>query len=680
MHTAPESAASDNARSVGLKNRRLFILTALLCALLYAAIDIFPKALYHIFAMGEFVTLHVSFEFTAILVCFAVFIVGWYGYGANRNTRNLFIGVTFLAVGIFDFAHTLSYKGMPNFLSENTVSKASTYWVATQLTCSLALLLAAFTGERGRRGRYVPYLFLIPTLAVVTVVVVLVSYFPDLLPPMFIDGVGQTQTKIVLEWVIVFTFAAAAVLHGVRNRQTDGIVLLQLAIMISIFSELGFVFYKSAFDTYNLMGHIIKVIAYWMIFRALFLSSFERPYAELVSANEKIEQSLARIGNALASSINSTEVLQLIADVSSEMLGSQHGAVMLLKDGDLRVAAQKGMEAGNSAVPLAQTLAGEVLHLGEPMVLSGDLSTYCQYAGDASIQSAVAAPLVLGENIMGVIAVYSLEAGVYNQRSAELLASFARQAAAAIHNSISYARERAVAEALQRSLLPPAPKIPGLDIAVVYTPAEDAARVGGDLYDIFALDKEHVAIVIGDVCGHGLDAASSMAMASYMIKGFLSHGMQPGGALRHANQVLCKRASDDRQLPFVTLFAGVLHLPSRTLKYSDAGHPMPLIFGDTVDILDGKGDIPLGIEEETVYRVHTVDLSATKGMLLYTDGVVEARKKKELFGEDRLCDLCSQMSEESAASITATVVENVKRWSGMQQDDIALVLVKWSEL
>ena len=661
------------------------MLTAGLCALGFALVEAIPVLHNAVFGASDYLIFHLAVELLSVIVSFAIFTVGWHGYRQNANKQNLFIGIVFLVVGLIDFLHMLSYNGMPEFLSPNSVSKASTYWIAARLMQSLGLLWAAFVLPSSRSRWLKPSIVLASGLSFVAVLTIAVSYYPHVLPPMFIPEIGQTPIKKILEWIVIVLSAVAIYVFGRRSKGEESVVLLQLALVVVIFSEFSFTLYKSPFGAFNALGHVYKVAVTYLIFRALFLSSFERPHYELVKARDQIEQSFAKIGSALASSLELDETLELIAQLASDMLGSKYAAVMLFRDGELHIQAGRGITMRQPGIPTENTSAGMAVTTRKPVVIADvahleghSPDCHCQLLDGPSARSVVSAPILAGDAILGVVEVYSPETDFFGPKEAGLLSSFARQAAVAIRNSISYGQERKVAEALQRSLLPEAPAIPGLDIAVRYVPAEDVAKVGGDLYGVFSLDDHRLAIMVGDVCGHGLEAASLTAMTLYTIKGFLIHGMSPAEALENANPTILRSVGKDRETGFVTMFVSILDLKTRRLEYANAGHHMPVALRSAeCELLERQSNLPLLIDERTKYKTGIADLQDARGLLLYTDGVIEARRHGELFGDDNLCRLCTQCIEKSADETLDIIIEETQHWAGLIQDDIALLAVKW---
>lgn len=199
---------------------------------------------------------------------------------------------------------------------------------------------------------------------------------------------------------------------------------------------------------------------------------------------------------------------------------------------------------------------------------------------------------------------------------------------------------------LQRALLPASlPRIAGLEIAASYEPL---GRAGGDLYDFFPLDERQDeradadtspsrwCIFIGDVEGHGLAAALVMAIVQAVLHVHPAGIATPAGLLMHGNRQLCR----SRIGGLVTAFLGIYEPASRRLTYARAGHPPPLLrraADGAVWALDAVGSYPLGIDESETFQEGSVQLERGDTLLLYTDGITEARGTPEdLFGDDRL--------------------------------------------
>ena len=192
---------------------------------------------------------------------------------------------------------------------------------------------------------------------------------------------------------------------------------------------------------------------------------------------------------------------------------------------------------------------------------------------------------------------------------------------------------------LQRSLLPdPLPNIPGLEIAASYEPS---GRAGGDLYDFFPLysggkPPEQWCIFIGDASGHGAAAAVVMAIVQTILHAHPKDTRSASELLTYANRHLCKKKLGG----FVTAFVGIYEPATRKMVYASAGHPPPLVKSGSnggMSMLDEVASYPLGIDKENRFREGTVQLHPGDTVVMYTDGITEARNPEhEMFELDRL--------------------------------------------
>jgi sigma-B regulation protein RsbU (phosphoserine phosphatase) len=217
--------------------------------------------------------------------------------------------------------------------------------------------------------------------------------------------------------------------------------------------------------------------------------------------------------------------------------------------------------------------------------------------------------------------------------------------------------------ALQRALLPaPLPRIAGLDIAASFEPC---GRAGGDLYDRFPLFDERYSaymdsparwcVFIGDTAGHGLAAAVVMAIVQAVLHAH-PHGIaKPATLLMHANRQLCDKGIGG----FVTAFLGVYEPARRRLVYANAGHPPPLLrrsVDTCIVALDEVGSYPLGIERSETFKEAAVHLEPRDTLLLYTDGITEARDDHDdLFEQRRL-----QRVLRDAGEVPAEMIERLR--------------------
>ena len=179
---------------------------------------------------------------------------------------------------------------------------------------------------------------------------------------------------------------------------------------------------------------------------------------------------------------------------------------------------------------------------------------------------------------------------------------------------------------MQRSLLPRAlPRVQGLDVGHVY---ESSARVdvGGDLYDFVVLEDGRLAVAVGDVLGKGISAAADMAMAKFSFRVLARDDAEPSAVLASANDVVCDEIEPGK---FVTLVYAVVDPVNRELACGSAGHPPARIVLPSGRVKPmGVSGLPLGIEPDQEYPSERVELEPGSVVVLYTDGVVEARQRR----------------------------------------------------
>lgn len=279
----------------------LLVATIAMAAVPYLAVELCDVYFYTIIAISSYLVFHNIAEFFSVMVSFSIFGLGWYAYDQNKDRHSLFLSVAFLGIGLIDFMHTLGYAGMPAFVTPNVTNKATLFWVAVRLYSSVAFLLSAFVVTKSTSRLLTKPLLLTVVLALSGTVFTAVTFFPDVLPAAYIQGVGLTPFKKNTEYVIVLLMAIALAMYWRRLlRSGDQLIRYYLvAFVLCIFSELSFTLYKSAFDTYNMLGHIYKTVAFLVMYRGLFVASVQRPYDDLHQQRNMLSQIINSIPQAV---------------------------------------------------------------------------------------------------------------------------------------------------------------------------------------------------------------------------------------------------------------------------------------------------------------------------------------------------------------------------------------------
>jgi PAS domain S-box-containing protein len=222
----------------------------------------------------NYLLFHSIAEIFSIIVAFSIFIIAWNSRRLLDNSYFIFIGIAFLFIGLLDLAHTLAYSGMGVFPDYGT-NLATQLWIGARYIQSLSLLLAPlFIGRRLRIN------WLMAGYGVVTALLVVSIFYWRNFPVCFVEGAGLTTFKIISEYVISLLLLGAIFTMWQKRRQFDADVLrfLFAAIIVTVASELAFTFYQSPYGLPNLIGHFLKIVAFYLIYKAIIETGLVKPY------------------------------------------------------------------------------------------------------------------------------------------------------------------------------------------------------------------------------------------------------------------------------------------------------------------------------------------------------------------------------------------------------------------
>lgn len=240
--------------------------------------------------------------------------------------------------------------------------------------------------------------------------------------------------------------------------------------------------------------------------------------------------------------------------------------------------------------------------------------------------------------------------------------------------------ELSVAREIQMSIVPklyPAfPNRPEFDIYAVLEPAKE---IGGDLYDYFLLDNDHLCFTIGDVSGKGVPAALFMAVTKTLLKAKSDSMLGPDEILHAVNNDLCK---DNDSGMFVTEFLGILTISSGEISYSNGGHNLPYILrkDGSVEMLPRMAGMALGVMEDIPYPSSRLKLDPGDSLVMYTDGVTEAMNQAgELLGEERLKKALTGLTGQTAREEVGIILDSTRGFArgAQQSDDITIVVLQY---
>ena len=288
-------------------------------------------------------------------------------------------------------------------------------------------------------------------------------------------------------------------------------------------------------------------------------------------------------------------------------------------------------------------------------------------------------PLRTAGSVVGVITLYAGAAGYFDEEEVRLLTTLADDFSFALESAAKarlYDVEHNISSVLQAALLTLPGSLPGLEFASSYSSATESTRVGGDFYDIFELGRHRVGITIGDISGKGLDAAVLISLVRNAIRAYASEPDQdPGHVLTQANALVYASTPGEA---FATVIFATLDRRDGRLLYANAGHPAAAVVreGGSVEMLPATG-LLLGAFGTWVYEETETHLGPKDVLFLYTDGLTEARRDDELYGEERLIAFLRGTVGRTSSDVVAAVLEDVTSFASEGlRDDLATLAIK----
>jgi GAF domain-containing protein len=285
------------------------------------------------------------------------------------------------------------------------------------------------------------------------------------------------------------------------------------------------------------------------------------------------------------------------------------------------------------------------------------------------------APLWARGNLIGVIVLLETAADGRPRLADDILMTdLANHAAITIDNAIRYTKRTAAVSALQYQLLPPRlPVLPEFDLAAFYEAGDRSLDVGGDFYDVIATAEDRLVLLIGDVCGRGAKAAAVTGVARTVLRTVVQDGASPARALERLNDAM--RAAGDRG-EFCTAVVAQVDGRGDTchVRIAVGGHPLPLLRRAGVTREIGRHGPMLGLLAAPIFGESEIPLFCDDLMLLYTDGITEARQGDEFFGP-RLAAALTEADRSAEKTITHALLA-VEQFRDASNDDIAMLALR----
>jgi serine phosphatase RsbU (regulator of sigma subunit) len=295
------------------------------------------------------------------------------------------------------------------------------------------------------------------------------------------------------------------------------------------------------------------------------------------------------------------------------------------------------------------------------------------------VRSAASVPMTIRGQRLGVITLCTAESGrTLGPEQFAVLEELGRRAAVAVDSARVHRQRSAIARTLQNSLLPPAlPEIAGLESAALYRAAGEGTDVGGDFYDLFSVADDEWIAVIGDVCGKGAEAAAATALARYTIRTAAVRRRSPAAILAWLNDAMCRQDLQGRFCTITCVHLDTARPPIRA-TVGCGGHPPALLrrADGSVEEVGMPGTL-LGLVRDPTLQDRRVELGPSDAIVLYTDGITEARAPERVLETE---DLKAALGSAQASSCQRMVEQLAALAMGKEgtppRDDIAVLALR----
>ena len=373
---------------------------------------------------------------------------------------------------------------------------------------------------------------------------------------------------------------------------------------------------------------------------------------------ERVADMMSGMGALVDAALDSPELDESLVNLVEgvqEVLGADAATIFLAdEDGDrLRIGAssQGTPPASVDPIPFGEGYAGRAALSREPMFAKRPDPADLRDPGlhELEIDSLLAVPLLARGAVIGVLEVLASPPRRFTAEDLGMLRLAAEQVAHVISHARVYEREHQIAATLQRSLLPQnLPDLPGLKVAASYLPAAAEAEVGGDWYDVIPIPGGGAGLVMGDVAGKGLQAASMVGRLRSALRAYALEGHDPAMVVQQLNRLVWTEAGESQM---VTLLYVVVDPTEGVARWVNAGHPPPLLVGGNgrPEFLEGGTSVPLGVLPFPTYEEVSAAMAPGSTLVLYTDGLVEIPGAHIDDGMSRLAEQVREAPDEPKA-------------------------------
>lgn len=409
----------------------------------------------------------------------------------------------------------------------------------------------------------------------------------------------------------------------------------------------------------------------------------ERASQEAMAADLRRASNLIDV--TVLSSLDAEDILQRVLVEATEALGADWGWIAERDDGHWVFRNVHGWPAEMTGLKFREdevSLPALVARSGHAMAVSQSDATrreQFELMVKHDIGAFALVPLKSRGEVTGAMG-FCWDADVqFCEAQHDLLQKLELSLSLALENARQFASERHLTRQLRGAFFGAPATVPGFEMGHLYHAISGVSYVGGDFYDVIPLEDGRLGVLIGDVAGHGVEAAGLTALVKSAMRSEAIKLPSPQLVMDHANELVIRGAEPHE---FVSAFFGLIDGATGHMAYSLAGHPPPVIVrADGVPVLLPDDGGVLGAMSGMRYDNHDAHLGVGDLLVLYTDGLVDARSPRgETFGTDRLLHACARAATEPATTVPESLFMSAFGFSdGRLSDDIAIVALRRTE-
>ncbi|MCX8007926.1 MAG: SpoIIE family protein phosphatase [Coriobacteriia bacterium] len=625
-----------------------------------------------------------------VAVEFSLFTVVWH---SRRNLDNgvlVLIGSSAAAVATVDAAHLLLHNGLLT-VSATSAAAPLQVWTAGRIIHALSLLAA--TGFIDRKP--IPWVVLATSMSVAGAIIAAIVF--GVLPATLAAPAGSPSSIGASAFVVAALTAAYLRLARRADRFYKPVArMMNSAVACMAASEIVLAASVDPTGITGLVGHLLRVVAAYAFYRAVVLTALEEPQAvifrEISLRNALLEETERALRLAKERSDAMSTVSAMIArgepldtiiakalELGCETLGADGAALTSRTDAGWLVTHVHGFD--RSIIGMRRDAASaRHLHLaaekGAPVIMNDPLRdprVDDEFVSRFGISALLVAPLMAGNEALGTITFVTRKSrGTFDEQDRAFAARLSTALGLATANERLRSAQLRVAGALQTAILTMPDSLPGLRLGHVYRSADRLARIGGDFYDAFPIAEHKHAVLMGDVSGKGVDAAISSFVTRTAFHALALREQSPARVMSAVNDVLSRLLPDEA---FATAIFGVLDARQGTFTACSAGHPDPVVCIDGACVeFETTRSLPLGMFSDARYEEFEIPLAPGHVLVMFSDGVLEARRGTDAFGETRVRQVLASTNAADPQVVAESLLAAVTAHSdGVRLDDIAVV-------